>query len=219
MRDVELPNSGSTWLGDIIGGNLYRGEYRPEYFNPLRNERHHARLSRAFGCELVSCYHGIAGGDDQELDDDIRATWFAELGDQGFTKEVFSPFKLEAFTRHFDCFVLLRSEQDSLPPTRLRIWSFYEHAWFALAGAGYHVGETNTFERAREAHRVMAQALRESARDLGVPVLEHGAMFGQPGEVRAALHPLLNEHCNVDDVTRAVCITRRRKARPERSAA
>src|ERR1700759_2119445 len=94
-----LPNSGSTWLANLLARHLPGCRYSEEFFNPLRNPKYESILSRRFGCELISCYRNIALDGDRCIDDDIRNTWGME--GFSFTKEVFSPFKLEAFTRHF----------------------------------------------------------------------------------------------------------------------
>ena len=101
-----LPNSGSTWLGEIIGRALGRSHL--EYFNPLQNPARERQLVWNFGCELAGCFDNIASPGDEHVHDDIRASWGAD--DFVFTKEVFSPFKLPAFAEHFECAVLTRTQ-------------------------------------------------------------------------------------------------------------
>jgi hypothetical protein len=184
-RDIlmlTLPNSGSTWFGNVLANHIPGCGYSPEFFNPLRNPKYEAILSRQFGCELLSCYRNIVAEGDAAIDDDIRRSWGAEQF--RFTKEVFSPFKLEAFSRHFRCFVFLRPAEQSFPPARLRIWSFYEHAWFALRDSGVPLSAETTRERAREAHEVLTARILEDAERLRIPIIAFDDLFS--GEERLA---------------------------------
>lgn len=171
---MTLPNSGSTWLAEVIAKHSSWNRYCMEFFNPIRSPKHFLTLSRNFGCELLQCYRNIAEPGDEMIDHDIRESWGIE--DFNFTKEVFSPFKLEAFMRHFRCFVLLRDLGDTFPPKRARIWSFYEHAWFALREQGMVDGRATHFEeRAMQAHGVMYQAIAVDAARLGCRSFDTGS--------------------------------------------
>lgn len=177
---LTLPNSGSTWLADLIAQHSSWNRYCMEFFNPLRSGKHYETLARNFGCELQGCYRNIASSGDEWIDVDIRHSWGLEQFN--FTKEVFSPLKLEAFTRHFRCFVLQRSAQDTFPPRRVRVWSFYEHAWYALREAGYLDGDQQHYEdRARAAHACMQSLMLLDAQRLGVPVIQYRELFDDQG--------------------------------------
>lgn len=177
---MTLPNSGSTWLAEVIAKHSSWSRYCMEFFNPIRSPKHYSVLSRQFGCELMACYRAIAEAGDEMIDHDIRESWGME--EFNFTKEVFSPFKLEAFTRHFRCFVLLRDLGDTFPPKRARVWSFYEHAWFALLEHGLVDGRLTHFEeRAWQAHTVMSQAIAGEAMRLGVPIIRYRELFDDEG--------------------------------------
>src|SRR5450759_2213135 len=142
---LSLPNSGSTWFAAVLARHLPDCRYyEKEFFNPICNLKHEAVLRRNFGSELVCCYRNIALPGDARIDDDIRNTWGVE--DYTFTKECQSAFKLPAFVRHFKCFVMLRSREQTFPPGRVRVWSFYEHAWFALLNAGYDLHAETTMD-------------------------------------------------------------------------
>lgn len=185
---VSLPNSGSTWLADLIAGNTRYNRYFMEYFNPIRNAQHYETLAPHFGCELISCYRNIARGGYIGIDRAITSTWGSE--DYNFTKEVFSPFKLPILTRHFRCFVLIRDAGDTFPPTRARVWSFYEHAWHALAEAGYRMAGNTCELRAWNAHSIMRMVLERDAAELGVPVIQYRELFTDKGlaeKLQAAL--------------------------------
>jgi hypothetical protein len=187
---LSLPNSGSTWFAQQIAEHTDWNRYRMEFFNPLRNPKHYSRLAQHFGCELISCYSNIATGDCHGIDADIRATWGEE--DYNFTKEVFSPFKLPVFARNFRCVVLLRAEEDSFPPDRARIWSFYEHAWYALCEAGIKLRGDTVEERARSAAACMSRRLEADARALEIPVIHYRDLFND-GMLRTTLQGALGE--------------------------
>jgi hypothetical protein len=131
------------------------------------------------------------------IDRDIVQTWGAESFN--FTKEVWSPFKLEAFSRHFRCFVLVRSEEESFPPSRARVWSFYEHAWHALKLRGVGLFETTIHGRAVEAHTIMQRRVIADADWLGVPVIRYEELFEDHSAVAACLRRAFG-----DDVSDAV---------------
>lgn len=175
---VTLPNSGSTWLASTMAKHLLPGHgYAEEYFNPVRNRPRYTQLARCFGCELISQYPMIVTDGEPIIDEVIERTW--KHDGFAFTKEVFSSYKLSAFRRHFDsCFVLLRSSEVTFPPIRPRIYSFYEHAWFALRdNRGATLKATDPWSRAIEAHAVMNADLREDAARLGIPVVEFDDLF------------------------------------------
>jgi len=211
---LTMPNSGSTWLAKIIGDCLPGCRYyEKEFFNPVCNMKHELVLRRNFGSELVSCYRNIASPGDLHIDDDIRATWGAE--NYNFTKECQSGFKLDAFLRHFRVFVFLRPEAESFPPTRARVWSFYEHAWYSLQHHGHKLKAETTFDRAREAHRVIYAQLLADADRLGVPIMYYGDLFDNETILRERLAEAIG--CEDDTLLDAVVATRvrTRRALPE----
>jgi hypothetical protein len=172
---LSLPNSGSSWLASQIEAYTSYSKYWMEFFNPLRNPRHYRQLSIGFGCELVDCYKNIAVGDYPDFDDDVRET-FGQSG-MNFTKEVYSPLKLSAFMRHFRCFVLLRDEADTFPPSRIRIWSFYEHAWWAFAEHSVFLSGRTVHGRALAAYRHMHETIEADALRLDVPIIQYRDLF------------------------------------------
>ena len=208
---LTMPNSGSTWLAKIIADYLPGCRYyEKEFFNPVCNMKHEIVLRRNFGSELVSCFQNIASPGDAHIDHDIRATWGVER--YNFTKECQSAFKLEAFLRHFRVFVFLRSEDESFPPTRARVWSFYEHAWYSLQLHGHALNAETTVDRAREAHRVIYAHLFADARRRAVPIIHYRDLFDD----KALLRERLEEAIGCDDdasVLDAIVATRVRTER------
>lgn len=209
---LTLPNSGSTWFAAAIAKHLPGCRYYDkEFFNPVCNLKHEVVLRRNFGSELVSCYRNIALPGDGAIDDDIRATWGSE--NYTFTKECQSAFKLPVFMRHFQCFAFLRSADDTFPPRRARVWSFYEHAWFALRDAGYDaLVETTLQGRAREAHATLQARIQFDADALGVPLLWHRELFSHSFVVRERLRGALGWVS--DALVEEIFSTRQSFARP-----
>lgn len=212
---ISIPNSGSSWLGDVIGRHLLRGKYYREYFNPaLCPRRHEDVLGAHFGTELVGYYRNIARGPQPGFDEAVRGTWF-EQEQFTFTKHVFDPFKLEGFARHFAPFVLLRREEDSLPPKRGRVFGFYEHCWHSLRDAGFPVTAVGLVQRAHEAHRVMLTRLRSDAEALHIPILEYRDIFvGDEREQTEIFEPLIRGIANPVEVAKDIVATRRWSERP-----
>lgn len=188
---LTLPNSGSTWFAAVLAKHIPGcNYYDKEFFNPVCNLKYEEVLRRNFGSELVSCYRNIATEGDDFIDDEIKMTWGKE--NYTFTKECQSPFKLPTFIRHFKCFAMLRSSSMTFPPGRVRVWSFYEHAWHALLAAGFVVKATSTVDRAVEAHAIMHQRITLDCKQLGVPLLEYQEIFGMWADVRASLKRVLD---------------------------
>lgn len=187
---LTLPNSGSTWLADLIARHTHWNRYSMEYFNPLRNPAHFDTLSRHFGCELISCYRHIAAGESPGIHSAIRTTWGQDV--YNFTKEVFSPAKLPVFVQHFRCFVLLRSAADTFQPKRARVWSFYEHSWQALHDAGDELVGEHFEDKALIAHLRMAGQLLQDAQALGVPVINYRELFDD-GQLQRKMEAAIGE--------------------------
>jgi len=174
---LSLPNSGSTWLADtlakVAGKEL--GSYYHEFFNPNQNHLMETELRRFFGGELASCYQNIARPSSPELSEFIKQMWLESC--HGFTKEVFSPFMIESFAETFRVVVLLRHTSGVFPPSRIRVWSFYEHAWQAMKDRGFRLQETTLRAKAYEAHFQMARHMRETAISAKVPIIYYEDLF------------------------------------------
>jgi len=167
---LSLPNSGTTWFCNCINKHT-EGEYYDEYFNPILNSEHEVALRRTFGSELACCYKNIATDNEDTFDDTLNETWFSQTR-YTLTKENYSPFKLHLFKRAFTkVVVLLRHTAGVFPPSRARVWSFYEHAWQALADAGHPLKEIGLRSRAMEAHTLMARHMRQHAKELDIPIV------------------------------------------------
>ncbi len=110
------------------------------------------------------------------MSDAISETW--DRDGYTFTKEVFSPYKLRQFAERFNCAVLVSESRLVFPPTRLRVYSFYEHAYVSLTEERrVHFPLLppcpSVADYAIAAHDKMAADLVDEADRLGVPVLRY----------------------------------------------
>ena len=206
---LSLPNTGSTWFAECVAKG-YEGKYFYEYFNPLRNPDHEEMLARSFGCETVASYANIATPGSADIDTEIAKTW----GQDGyhFTKEVFSPLKLATFAKRFHCVVFFRDESLVFPPSRLRIISFYEHAWWAIQSSPWfdvRLRANNAWERAREAFTVLRSRMAVDAGRLGVQVLHFEHLFGQRQDVEAVIKKAFGGLVDAEAVALEIEKTRR----------
>jgi hypothetical protein len=207
-----IPNSGSTWLGQLIVDTLGLRHFEGlEYFNPVRNERFESELD-GFGLETIQHYQNITS-DGAGLGPNIAATWGTE--DYEFTKEVWSPMKTELFHNNgFQVIVLLRptyGRYGTFPPSRQRALGFYEHAWHALRIAEFMVDDENrTRARAEAAHRFLLEGLRQDVQRLGLTSIHYERLAeGDVNDVRRELAPSFN----ADDADAlAVAIVNSRRA-------
>jgi hypothetical protein len=179
---VSLPSHGTDWLSPILarhGGLRY---YDKEYFNPICNRQHGARLESAFGCELVSCYRNIGVPWDRQietLESLYRETWERDAFDM--TKEIYSAAKVGWFARHFQVVMLYREAASVFPPSRLRVYAWYDAIYNALAEGGHitHRG-WDLAERAAIAHQASWAMLREAASQYGIPILDYDQLCTAP---------------------------------------
>jgi hypothetical protein len=207
---LTMPNSGSTWFAKLLAERLPGCRYYDkEFFNPVCNLKHELILRRNFGSELIDCYRNIASPGDLSIDDDIAATWGTET--YNFTKECQSGFKLEAFLRHFRVFAFLRSEAESFPPNRARVWSFYEHAWHSLQYHGFSLRAETTISRSLEAYRIIYAHIASDAERHFVPIIHYNDLFDEREILRERLARALGYES--DDLVDSVIATRVRSDR------
>ncbi len=176
---LSLPNSGSDWLADVICQSSGLRYFRKEFFNPICNARHGDRLADGFGCELVGCYKNIAAPYDvDELDRIYSETW--EGSGYDFNKEVFSPFRVGWFARHFQIVVLVRSIEGVFPPARLRVWQWYEAIWQSIAYSFQPLPLDTMVARALAGYQTAHTAMVRDAAELGIHVLRYDDLIQLP---------------------------------------
>ena len=213
---LSLPNSGSTWVAGILARHIEACRYyRIEFFNPLRNRKHYSRLSTIFGCELAGCFRNIVHRPTPaQFAAVLRDTWRKE--DYTFTKEVFCPRMLELFRGEgFQVRVLQSDETLVFPPTRVRVYSFYEHAYVALRERR-HVGpppDAPLLAKCLSAYRNLSVMLEHDARRAGLPILRYAELLtASPAAVSESLHRQQIPGLNVEAAARDIVSKRRMPA-------
>ncbi len=154
---LSLPNSGTDWLCRILAKHG-RGDglryYDKEFFNPICNLKHATVLEGPFGCELASCFENIGVRSElqaRDLEAAYQASW--EMEGYNFDKENFSALKVPFFAQHFDIVFLYRPAYNVFPPSRLRVWAWYDAIYTAMVANGeIKADQLDLQERALAAH-------------------------------------------------------------------
>lgn len=202
---LSLPNTGTDWFVDQMLRQNPSLRYYREFFNPICNPSYENELNRAFGCEMVDNYHLVArsNGPHQSVYD---RTWAREK--YNFTKENYSAFKLDWFASQFDCFVLYRRAELTLPGGRLQVKTWYDAMYCSLLRNRWTLGpdlrvlvdfaaaEANTLAKRQVAafviyyYKLLTDARRHKLPVLDFDLLMHGSMaelavclYGLPGVV------------------------------------
>jgi hypothetical protein len=126
---LSLPNTGTDWL---VGLMLRRNpglRYYREFFNPICNPKYEDVLGRAFGCEMVGSYERIV--DPRCPCAEVYEQTWAREG-YNFTKENYSAFKVGLFVGKFQCFVLYRRAEATLPGGRMQVKAWYDAMYWSL---------------------------------------------------------------------------------------
>ena len=176
---LSLPNSGTDWLCRILAKHG-RGDglryYEKEFFNPICNPKYAGVLEGAFGCELPSCFENIGiWSDDQAAM--IECAYQESSGAEAynFDKENFSALKVPFFAQHFDIVFLYRPADNVFPPSRLRVWAWYDAIYTALTASGV-IEESEPLDlegRALAAHKACWDIIRDAAKRFGAPILDY----------------------------------------------
>lgn len=173
---LSLPNSGTDWLCPILAKHGHLRYYEKEYFNPICNLEYGDVLAAEFGCEMVSSYRNIgvrSSAQAGQLETVYSNTW-ARQSVWNFDKEIFSAFKVPFFNEHFRLVFLHRAFDSIFPPSRARVWSWYDAIWNGLADRDHVADIRLTLAlRAREAHRVCWEEMNARAEELSAPVLDY----------------------------------------------
>lgn len=182
---IGLPSCGSDWLCPLLarhsGGRLRY--FEKEYFNPITNWKHTGVLESVFGCEMVSCYRNITAPSwDSNAQRVYEQTWCKD--DYNFDKELMSPFRVEHWAQRFAVALLHRSRENTFPPSRARVWSWYDAIYHSLLAHGHETCRDakppTLAERTRRAHDVCWRHLKEVAGRLDLPILDYDHLCQDP---------------------------------------
>lgn len=211
---LSLPNSGSDWFADLVAQCTPRARYyHKEFFNPVTNWPHMAELATVFGCELPSTLNNLYRQMNRMRDDEDQAamlavidkTWGAQQ-EWNCNKEVWSFGNAEIFKDRFVLWGLTRSADTLFPPSRARVWAWYDVIAYA---AGLLSTSTEFDQRCRQAHGFATELLLEDADRHEFPVLEYDKIVsGTPDEVMQEIDKLCVTHSIVDGVDRDLLFRR-----------
>jgi hypothetical protein len=189
---LSLPNTGTDWFVDLLLRQNPQLRYFREFFNPICNPAYENDLNRAFGCEMVDNYAMIAKTH-CPYEEVYQRTWAKE--NYNFTKENYSAFKLDWFLSKFDCFVLYRRAERTLPGSRLQVKSWYDAMYCSLlrnrwtlepdvrALIDFSVADADTIaKRLVAAFVIYYYKLLKDAHRRNVPILNYDLLMEASGE-------------------------------------
>ena len=190
---LSLPNSGTDWLCRILAQHG-RGDglryYDKEFFNPICNLKYATVLEGPFGCELASCFENIGVRSElqaRDLEAAYRASW--EMEGYNFDKENFSALKVPFFAQHFDIVFLYRPADNVFPPSRLRVWAWYDAIYTAMVANGeIEADQLDLQERALAAHKACWDIMRDAAKRFDAPILDYETLCKASTESAVAYH-------------------------------
>jgi hypothetical protein len=175
-----LPSGGSDWVAQCLLEADDSLVYFREYFCPYVNWQDAEQLENVVG-DTMFCNTKRMGQNtttekvNQLLDGTWRKTGYT------FTKENYIAFQLEQFAQFFTTVVLVRSFNDTFPPSRRRVIGWYEHFYAAmlvndrLTKEVIRMGTTPT-NRAAIGHWCFTQQLKWTAKRLSLPLLDFSVL-------------------------------------------
>jgi hypothetical protein len=209
---LSLPNTGTDWLVGLWLRQNPTLRYYREFFNPICNPKYEDELNRSFGCEMVDNYAMIAKPL-RPYDPVFQRTWAKE--NYNFTKENYSAFKLDWFLANFDCFVLYRRAELTLPGSRLPVKAWYDAMYCSLLRnrwtlepdirvlVDFAAAEADTIaKRLVAAFVIHYYKLLRDAHRRNVPVLNYDHLMQLSA---TELAPLLADFPAVEDAEKLAC--------------
>jgi hypothetical protein len=156
---LSMPSSGSDWFADCW--RVQENVFHKEFFNPITNPI--PNVVDAFGCEMVSHYKKIVNPGDMgpAIQDFIASEWT-------MTKEVWVLDPLPFLEAGLEVTVFLRMAQNTFPPSRVRVYSWYDAIMHSFGNTLVHKDRTMT---AHYAHNLMQTRLLEAAKRYKLPVI------------------------------------------------
>jgi len=163
---LSLPSSGSDWLAGAVARATGWRYWEKEFFNPICNPI--PEIEDGFGCEMVSRYHFIA----QPKPTEAAYQAWRKRGFE-FNKEVFCAFNVPWFADRFECFALIRRYENTFPPKRARVLSWYDAIWNSCRDAGLATCARSLADRVKEAHELAAAHLKKECAKRSLFVIEY----------------------------------------------
>ena len=98
--------------------------------------------------------------------------------------------KVRFFAEHFELAFLFRPADNVFPPSRLRVWAWYDAIYTALVAQGVieEREHLDLQERALAAHAACWSEMRAAAADLGAPILDYETLCKASSASAVAYH-------------------------------
>ena len=216
---LSLPNTGTDWLVNLLLRQNPQLKYYREFFNPICNPVYENVLNRVFGCEMVDNFALIAKAQCR-YEAVYRQTWSKE--NYNFTKENYSAFKLNWFVQHFDCVVLYRRAELSLPGSRLPVKTWYDAMYCSVLRnrwtlepdvrvlVDFAVAEADTIaKRLVAAFVIYYYKLLKDAHRHNVPILDYDRLMDLSGVELASYLRGVPAVADAEKLAYDVCTERR----------
>jgi len=114
-----------------------------------------------------------------------QKTWLTE--EYNFDKENFSALKVDFFVRHFHVAFVYRSFENVLPPSRLRVWAWYDAIYTAIYGKT-DLTPRALAERAKMAWQFCWDEMQYKATQYDLPVIDYDLLCTAPSEQKVIDH-------------------------------
>ncbi len=188
---LSLPSSGTKWVANQIAMLDRISYYGREFFNPIVNAEEFVWMKEHFGCELPMCMWNMV----RPLPRSIvkySAERFAEFG-FNFAKENFHFFHAEQLKEEFDIFFYKRSAENTFPPTRLRVYAWYDAmATVVDTHLDTDITKSSLYERAVETHSVWWLYGERIAKKNGFPIIYFEELMSNHSVVVNALRKVFS---------------------------
>ena len=208
-----MPSSGSDWFADCLlksSAQLVTHATAKEPLNPICNLDHFDVLAKVFGCEAEPAIASIAASPSQSQVDEVLPI---ALGPQvNFIKEVWVGYQLPQLQQHFHTITLTRSYDNTFPPSRVRVYSWY----LALARSielnlelNHHANLSKMFRyRVVTAHRMYQKLLQQHSNHLAWEHLMEADIF----QLQATFRSLqLDRFADVEQLASIITTTRQQR--------
>lgn len=210
---VAMPSSGSTWLADCIvktNPQLLRPPVK-EFFNPIVNIDLYDELSSLFGCETTDSYRHVAApvtpARRDRLEQLLRRVWDPSWK---FTKEVWVGYQVSMLREYFALVGLVRDDENTLPPTRLRVWQWYGAIHDSVReNLGIEAHGSHLRDKALVGHLHLKRQILSTVPTLRWEQLVHGSL----AEVAAECTPL-SRYVDPEALAQTIVATRVQRSIP-----
>lgn len=161
---ITTPNTGSTWLVQLLAKWSNVAYYDKEFFNPGTSPIYRKQVSDLCGSEMIGTYKNIARPvTEEEIKTLLENTWW-QCG-WNLDKEVYSMFRIPQLSRFFEIAIIERRTDEVFPPSRQFVWAWYEAIYWSCVENNVPVNQSldGLAARAMEAYRVCWNVINSTA--------------------------------------------------------